>query len=203
MHQENMVKFKLDDDQILIHKKRVKETLINDVYKRNLKGIRISQMLWASYFINLRIIEVGILQYELVDHNPITNKKEDCIKIHIPRNSNIKLNMVINSITKSKNEIKRYFNKECADYYCESWILSEDVLNLLDENSNIKKFSNLFDVTIGNNCNKDILNFVFDDVFCKDYKLLKEDTSLQRKLKKILLDNGVIKIGIGKLKKVY
>lgn len=200
IHQKNMIKYKLDDKQILIHKKRVKETLLNDIFIRNLKSVRITQMLWASYFINLRIVEVGSLQYELVSYNPITNEKECCVKIHIPRGANIKLNMVIDSIKKSKDKIKQYFSKENIDYYCESWILSDGVLNLLDDDSNIKKFSSIFNIISGNDCNKDILNFVFDDVYCKDYKLLKEDTLLQRKLKNILINNGIIKIGIGKLK---
>lgn len=200
IHQENIIKYNLDDNQIKNHKKRVKEALTYDVYERGYDGIRISQMLWASYFINLRIIEVGLLQYELVDINPITNKKERCIKIHIPKNTKLDIKSVKESLNKSKSEIKKYFKLYNPKYYCESWLLSSKVLNLLDDDSNIVKFSKLFDITVGSNCIGDILNFVYGKLNCDDYNALQVDTSLQRKIKEELIKGVIIKIGIGKLK---
>ena len=200
LHQENMKKYNLDDKQIKIHKKRVKEALTYDIYERGYGGIRISQMLWASYFINLRIIEVGSLQYELVDVNPITNEKEKCIKIHIPKNTKLEIKNVKKSLMESKDELAKYFKLNNLEYYCESWLLSKEVLNLLDNNSNILKFSNLFDIKSGSDCKKDILNFVFNEALPVKYEALKDNTSLQRNLKNLLLNNGIIKIGIGRLK---
>ena len=200
LHQENMKKYNLDDKQIKIHKKRVKEALTYDIYERGYDGIRISQMLWASYFINLRIIEVGSLQYELVDINPITNKKEKCIKIHIPRNTDLEIKNVKKSLIKSKDELAKYFKLNNLEYYCESWLLSKEVLKLLNNNSNILKFSNLFDIKSGSDCKKDILNFVFNEALPVKYEALKDNTSLQRNLKDLLVNNGIIKIGIGRLK---
>ena len=200
LHQENMKKYNLDDKQVFIHKKRVKESLTYDIYKRKYDGIRISQMLWASYFINLRILEVGSLQYELVDVNPVTNKKERCIKIHIPRDAKLEIKKVKESLIKSKVEIKKYFKIENPKYYCESWLLSKEVLRLLSGSSNILKFSNLFDIKVGNDCTNDILNFVFEKTKCDDYNTLQEDTSLQTKIKEELIKGVIIKIGIGKLK---
>lgn len=200
LHQENMKKYNLDDKQIKIHKKRVKEALTYDIYERGYDGIRISQMLWASYFINLRIIEVGSLQYELVDINPITNKKEKCIKIHIPRNTDLEIKNVKKSLIKSKDELAKYFKLNNLEYYCESRLLSKEVLKLLNNNSNILKFSNLFDIKSGSDCKKDILNFVFNEALPVKYEALKDNTSLQRNLKDLLVNNGIIKIGIGRLK---
>lgn len=200
IHKKNIEKYNLNDYQIDIHKKRVKEALTYDIYERNYCGIRISQMLWASYFINLKIIEVGSLQYELVNINPLTNKQEKCIKIHIPRNCNLDINSVKLSINKSKYEILKYFKLNNLNYYCESWLLSKNVLNLINDNSNIKIFSKLFDVVDGKNCINDILNFVYDKLNCEDYNTLQENTYLQRKIKKELINGVIIKIGIGKLK---
>ncbi len=200
IHFKNMKKYNLDDKQVFIHKKRVKESLTYDIYKRKYYGIRISQMLWASYFINLRILEVGSLQYELVDVNSVTNKKERCIKIHIPRDTKLEIKKVKESLIKSKVEIKKYFKIENPKYYCESWLLSKKVLHLLSDGSNILKFSNLFDIKTGNDCTNDILNFVFEKTKCDDYNTLQEDTSLQTKIKEELIKGVIIKIGIGKLK---
>ena len=79
---------------------------------------------------------------------------------------------VRSSIRKSTYEIERYFNVKDINYYIESWLLSPEVLALLDDNSNILKFSKLFSIKSMGECTRDILDFVFNDVYIKDYNLL-------------------------------
>lgn len=200
IHKKNMSKYNLSEEQKNIHIKRVKDALLDDIYKRGYESVRISQMLWASYFINLRIIEVGSLQYEIVSENPITKEKEDCIKMHVPKGASLKEEYVLSSIRKSVYEIEKYFNIKDINYYMESWLLSSEVLNLLDNNSNILKFSKLFYIKSGKECTRDILDFVFNDVYAKNYNSLVCKTSLQTKLKRLLVNKNEIHIGIGKLK---
>lgn len=202
IHRKNMSKYNLSDEQKSIHIKRVKNALLDDIYIRGYESVRISQMLWASYFINLRIIEVGGFQYELVTKNPITKEKEECIKMHVPKGASLKEKDVRSSIRKSTYEIERYFNIKDINYYIESWLLSPEVLALLDDNSNILKFSKLFSIKSMGECTRDILDFVFNDVYIKDYNLLVCKTSLQVKLKSLLINKKEIHIGIGKLKQV-
>lgn len=202
IHRKNMSKYNLSDEQKSIHIKRVKNTLLDDIYIRGYESVRISQMLWASYFINLRIIEVGGFQYELVSENPITKEKEMCIKMHVPKGASLNEEDVRSSIRKSTYEIERYFNVKDINYYIESWLLSPEVLALLDDNSNILKFSKLFSIKSMGECTRDILDFVFNDVYIKDYNLLVCKTSLQAKLKSLLINKKEIHIGIGKLKQL-
>lgn len=202
IHRKNMSKYNLSDEQKSIHIKRVKNALLDDIYIRGYESVRISQMLWASYFINLRIIEVGGFQYELVLENPITKEKEECIKMHVPKGASLKEEDVRSSIRKSTYEIERYFNVKDINYYIESWLLSPEVLALLDDNSSILKFSKLFSIKSMGECTRDILDFVFNDVYIKDYNLLVCKTSLQVKLKSLLINKKEIHIGIGKLKQV-
>ena len=197
IHEENMSKCNFDTYQVLVHKNRVRECLTNDIYNRKLEGIRLSQTLWGIYFINIRLIEVGRLQYEYCN-----NKKGKYIKIHIPKGDKLLYNEVLNSIKNSKKEIKKYFNIENYEYYCESWLLSKDITKLLDSNSNIAKFQQLFDITEGKDAIKDILNFVFDLQQIDSYYNLPERTSLQSKIKDLLINGKEIHIGIGKLKKI-
>ena len=197
IHEENMSKYNFNTYQVLAHKNRLKECLINDIYNRKLEGIRLSQTLWGIYFINIRLIEVGRLQYEYCN-----NKKGKYIKIHIPKGDKLLYNEVLNSIKNSKKEIKKYFNIENYEYYCESWLLSKDITKLLDSNSNIAKFQQLFDITEGKDAIKDILNFVFDLQQIDSYYDLPEGTSLQSKIKDLLINEKEIHIGIGKLKKI-
>ncbi len=202
IHRKNMSKYNLSDEQKSIHIKRVKNALLDDIYIRGYESVRISQMLWASYFINLRIIEVGGFQYELASENPITKEKEECIKMHVPKGASLKEEDVRSSIRKSTYEIERYFNVKDINYYIESWLLSPEVLALLDDNSNILKFSKLFSIKSMGECTRDILDFVFNDVYIKDYNLLVCKTSLQVKLKSLLINKKEIHIGIGKLKQL-
>lgn len=202
IHRKNMSKYNLSNEQKSIHIKRVKNALLDDIYIRGYESVRISQMLWASYFINLRIIEVGGFQYELVSENPITKENEMCIKMHVPKGASLNEEDVRSSIRKSTYEIERYFNVEDINYYIESWLLSPEVLALLDDNSNILKFSKLFSIKSMGECTRDILDFVFNDVYIKDYNLLVCKTSLQVKLKSLLINKKEIHIGIGKLKQV-
>lgn len=203
IHKNNIKKYALDEKQIEIHKRRVREALVNDIKIRGYEGIRISQMLWGAYFINIRIIEVGRLQYEFVKFNPLNEEeRKKCIKIHIPSGERLLEQQVKESIIKSKAEILKYFNLENPDYYCSSWLLSPAINKVLDKTSNIAKFYNMFNIIEEKDGLDDILNFVFNVRECNGYTELKESTSLQIKLKEMLLRNEKVTIGVGVLKKI-
>lgn len=197
IHEKNMSKYNFDTYQVLVHKNRVRECLTNDIYNRKLEEIRLSQLVWGIYFIKIKLIEVGRLQYEYCN-----NKKGKYIKIHIPKGDKLLYNEVLDSIKNSKKEIKKYFEIENYEYYCESWLLSKEITKLLESNSNIAKFQQLFDITEGKDAIKDILNFVFDLQQIDSYYDLPEGTSLQSKIKDLLINEKEIHIGIGKLKKI-
>ena len=177
IHQKNIDSYKLDEQQINIHKLRVKETLTNDIKIRNLDGIRISQMLWGSYYVN-------------------------SIKIHIPAGEKLDIDKVIDSLNKAEFFKKKYFKIKNYCYYCNSWLLSKQIHNIVSKDSNIYKFYNLFDVTEGENCIEDILNFVYKKLSINNYCELQDETSLQRNIKSYLLNNNDIKLGKGTLKKI-
>ena len=187
--------------QIKIAKRRIRESLLNDIIKRGYERIRISQMLWGIYFTKERIIEIGRLQYEISFRNPLTNEVEEGIKIHIPRGKTLEIKEVKKSLNKAPQKIKKYFHLKKPKYYCCSWLLSQEVLNELNENSNIFKFSQLFEIKKGSECTSDILNFVFELKECQNTNELPETTSLQKKLKQHLLAGKNIYLGIGLLKK--
>lgn len=198
IHKKNIVKYKLDNKQIQIQKIRIKQALTNDIYIKNLEDIRISQMLWGIYIINIKIIEVGRLQYE-----HYKDSINEYIKIHIPSGSKMIYEDILLSLKESKQYIGNYFNINSNDYYCNSWLLSKQISQLIKSDSNIYKFQTLFDIEEGEECIKDILNFVFGRTTKVDYHLLEEITSLQKNIKYYLLNGNTIKIGIGKLKEVY
>lgn len=112
----------------------------------------------------------------------------------------MELEKVLDSIKSSKVEIEKYFNLKDPEYHCDSGLLSNQINDIIDVNSNIAKFYSLFDVKDGPNAINDILNFVFETQECANYNELQENTTLQRKLKQQLITGKEFKIGWGKLK---
>ena len=184
-------KYNLDREQIIINKKRIKEAFESDLINREYSSVRISQMLWAFNFVRVNIIEVGRLQYQLADNNTI--------KIHIPRGDKLDINKVIESIKVAKTKLKEIFNIDNPTFKCISWLLSNQLNEIIDSNSNIHKFYELFDVEDGEDCNQDLLNFIYQVKDITDYNKLEERTSLQRIIKKELLNGKSFKIGNGTL----
>ncbi len=203
IHKEVIRKNNIDESQVAINKKRVKQALTDDIYVRKLEGIRISQMIWGSIFVNFKIIEVGNLQFELTSVNPVNNKKEFCLKIHIPKQERLNIDEAIKSIKRSSIEIRKYFKLEKLKYYCCSWLLSKDIKNILPKASNILRFQKLFEITEGEDCKKDILNFVFGITKDINFEKLEEKTFLQKELKKMLINNRKICLGMGVLKSQF
>ena len=191
-HRENMQQYNFDATQINIHKKRVKECFESDLKVRKRYGIRVSQMLWAIYFIRTRIVEIGSLQFEY-DSNSI-------VKIHIPKNTNLNIFGVKESIKKATIEMKKIYSIKDFKYICNSWLLSKQIYEIIGKNSNISKFYDLFDVTEGEECINDILNFVYGIDECEDYSLLPTNTTLQSKIKNELLNGKIFYLGLGVLK---
>lgn len=90
-------------------------------------------MLWAVYFIRVRIIEIGRLQYEYES----TEKNISIIKIHIPKGKKLDLIEVKDSIKESQNKIKQIYGLDKIKYICNSWLLSNQIYNIVEKNSNI------------------------------------------------------------------
>lgn len=194
-HKNNMDKYDFDENQIHIHKKRIKECFENDLIYRKYASVRISQMLWATYFIRTKIIEIGRLQYEYEN----TENNVSIIKIHIPKGDKLVFENVKKSIEKSKNELKKLFNLNEMKYICNSWLLSNQIYNMINKNSNISLFHTLFNVKDGENCINDILNFVYETNECENYNQLSEKTSLQKMIKDKLINNNKFYLGLGTL----
>lgn len=191
-HMENMQQYNFDVTQINVHKKRVKECFESDLKLRKRDGIRVSQMLWAIYFIRTRIVEIGSLQFEY--------DSDLAVKIHIPKNTDLNIFSVKESIKKANIEMKQIYAIKNFKYICNSWLLSNQIYEIIDKNSNISKFHNLFDVYEGEECTKDILNFVYGMDQCEDYSLLSENTTLQSNVKNQLLNGKKFYLGLGVLK---
>lgn len=207
-HIKNMQERGYDNEQIILQKYNIRNVCLNDRKLHNIDGIRFSQMIWGSFFMRGKLVQIGRLQYEIDDNNKkikkyVKNKENfrGCY-IHIPKGENLDEKEVNDSLVKIDKYLKKYFKDEEIIYYTESWLLSPELKEVLSLSSNIIKFQSKFDIVEYEENIKDFLNFVFDDVLDNiKYEELPENTSLQKALKKKILNKEKLHLGIGILKK--
>lgn len=192
-HEKNMNKMHFDNSNKERHKKAIKDLFWEDMEIKKFPAIRLSLMLWGVYYIRCDLVYIGRLQFQKFEV-----KDNKCIvKIHIPREGKLDYEQVLKSINIAKTELKKYFGNYDFEYICNSWLLSNQIYEIVDEESNIAKFRNLFDINDRENCLEDLLFFVFNRGLTYDFSELPENTSLQKKIKKELLNGKVFYLGTG------
>lgn len=207
IHLKNMKNRKFDQEQTQEQIKNINQCCTMDKQRFDIDGIRFSQMIWGSYFMNGRLIQVGRLQYEFDEEVPESVKEfkdGSYMYIHIPKGESLNIDEVNTSIKNAKEKIEKFYPEieiSKLQFYTNTWLLSNELDNILDENSNIIKFKNKFDIIEQTENTEDFLNFVFQEKgYNINYEKLKEETILQRKLKEYLLENKKLHIGLGILK---
>ena len=140
---------------------------------------------WIYKHAKQQLFNVGAFQYE-----PVKKDGKDLINIHIPAGT--KLN-VKDNLTSFKEAID-FFDSYYPEYkmeglICASWLLSDQIEEVMGEPTNISRFGNMFDkYSIGDESGDAVFRFVYN--FAPPYppvETLPENTSLQKKLKAYML----------------
>lgn len=149
---------------------------------------------WAVRQISMQEFRIGDLEYEMMLQD---NRK--VISVHIPSDAN----MESESLRKSYLEAREFFTKyypEFAktDMICGSWLLAPALKKLLPGSSKIIQFQNSFTLTGQEEDSPGFMDWVYGrrDIPLED---LPEKTSLQRSLKKYLLNGGKVEWANGTL----
>lgn len=150
---------------------------------------------WTPRQVSCKLFRIGQLEYELT-----TLDGADVVSLHIPTDVDLRPEVLRPSVKAGLQELYRLFPAyEGKGVYCHSWLLSPQLKDFLPENANILRFQELFDVEPEGIPGKDVLLWVF-----KNPRLPREEypehTSLQRKLKGFLLNDGLFLEGIGYLR---
>jgi hypothetical protein len=152
---------------------------------------------WAWWFprqLSMCEFRIEELEFEFVEANV---KK---IYIHIPSDANLSSEYVEKSF-KAYNEFLEKFYPEwqSVEWYCESWLLSPSLDELLPLNSNIINFKNLFEIESVDNESMAVLDWVFPGEKTEISKL-SEKTTLQKNMKNYLISGGKVGWAEGKIK---
>ena len=151
---------------------------------------------WSYRHLNTSLIRLGTLEYERI----ISNGKM-LVSVHIPSDADLSSEALDESFAMARRFLNEKF-PSCVDapIYCESWLLYGGLKDILPENSRILGFQSKFDIQRQNEISKNPLIFIFHRADCSDYALLPENTSLQKKVKALLLNGGGIGSAYGVLK---
>lgn len=131
----------------------------------------------------------------------ILSPGDDRNGIHIPVNADLSLSCVYQSLKKSQDEIRKAFpvlkNRQIV-YTCHSWMLSPQLSGLLNADTKIVQFKNLFTPLPCTDGAGDFLKFVFKKPKTwTDWATLPEDTTLRRAVKKHLMAGKALHCGKG------
>lgn len=156
------------------------------------------------------LFRLGTLEFEYTkcyqDTIPNVSKNDMLISVHIP--SDAKLTK--ENLSHSYNEMNQfYWRNENAVCYngnpkavvCHTWLLSPNLLKFLREDSNIRSFAADYEILETDADNSGCLEWLFQGM--TDLETLPENTSLQKEVKKYLLQGGFIGHGLGRLKREY
>ncbi len=151
---------------------------------------------WTTRQIGAKLFRIGELEYEMAEEE---GRKE--IGLHIPTDVRMEAGRLNASLQAAGEFVRRYFPEWAgAPVTCESWLLSPALKELLPEGSRILKFQEAFELQETYPEDDTALEWVFYVAEGQreglDLSGLPEDTSLQRKMKAMLLEGR--KPGAGK-----
>ncbi|MBQ1377069.1 MAG: family 20 glycosylhydrolase [Lachnospiraceae bacterium] len=157
-------------------------------YRRSYGTDGFDRFFWTTRQRDAKLFRIGALEYEMIT----AENGDPVISVHIPSDVELMPENLDLSMEKARAFFKEYF-PEWADapMVCESWLLSPLLKELLPESSHILMFQRAFDILETDPDSEDALEWVFHIAGGQrgSFKAeeLKEDTSLQRKLKALYL----------------
>lgn len=151
---------------------------------------------WSYRQVSMCLFRIGLLEYEFFAY-----KGEKVLSVHIPSDTKLVDEKVGESIEKAKEFMAKFYPEYCGcRMYCESWLLAPKLQELLPETSNIVKFQKRFALFAEDYEDKGCVYWVFKAPKDTPFEQLREDTTLQRKIKAVLLAGGGIGWGEGFIK---
>lgn len=189
LYQENHISDKIFFDTMACF------TRFMDDHKRRFGFYKFVEGWWTYRQLNFSIFRIGELEYEILD---------DCISMHIPTDANMQKEEVVKSFKAAKYFLNNHFKNTIGmKAICVSWLLSPGITPLLKPTSHILAFQSMFDFEKLFPEDVAYKKWLFDTYLKTPIEELREDTSLRKKAKELLLNGGKIGEAKGTLKKEY
>ncbi len=160
---------------------------------------------WFAPFFKLKRFAFGRLQYDIYewDQGDYQGMKDGDLsfRMHIPSGQPLTIDSAFDSFKKLYSHYKGQLKDGILPIILRTWFMYAPIMALLKEESNLKKFCSLFEIVSSQDIDNKYgyMNFVFNTNYESEETLknLPEETVLQRRLKKYLLDGNGFGIGTG------
>ena len=146
---------------------------------------------WTVRQISCKLFRIGQLEYELIHQNG-----KPVLSLHIPSDVRMEQPLLRASYERAREILGKTFPEyENAPVYCESWLLSPELAQLLPEHSRILRFRRSFGpIRQLEDSGEDVLQWVFKNPHLP-LDQMPRNTSLQKALWQFLHDGGVFHTG--------
>lgn len=144
---------------------------------------------WIGKYAKGELFRINDFEYETFKHNG-----ENVINIHIPSGTALNVKDNLKSFKGAVDFFEKYYPElKMKGLFCESWLLSEKIEEIMGKKTNISRFGDMFDrfETEGEQIWTSVLRFVYG--FSAPYppiEELPENTTLQKKMKEYMLNGG-------------
>ena len=176
----------------------------------DIKGeLYLGELPWLYAHLDMKLFTLGRLQFRfgrsLSDIPEKGLKKDDkIIEIHIPAGAPLLREECVKSISRAKEFFAKYFPEyEYKAFTCYSWLLGDTLKEFLPEESNIQRFSDMFE-KIYYEPSDAILRFLFRwNTVRYNLRSVAASSPFAEKIKKSALAGKEFNVGYGVLKKEY
>lgn len=167
----------------------------------------LEEVWWIAQSVKMNLYRLGRLQFEpyilnenLKTSTGILKKGMHVLNVHIPAGESLDYEKCLESFRMAE---KFFPSKQKTNLYmCDSWLLSPRLKEVLEAESNILRFQNMFEIVRVYEAYPQAEQRVFLDIK-KDKHQYPEDTSLRKRLKQYLLEGKNPGIGIGVIDNIY
>lgn len=190
----DIYKMKKISDEIYFATMKCYTRFIDETYKITGK-LYFDRYWWTTRQAGCHLFRIGELEYEMkhIEDNIV-------IGIHIPSDVNFSPLAIDESLESAKRFFAEHYPElSGVEYRCHSWLLDKQLKGMLNENSNISRFQNRFEIFDEGETGTEFIEWLYN-TNSSDYATLSQDTSLQKNMKKHLLSGGVIRNAYGRLK---
>ncbi|NBH32925.1 hypothetical protein D3Z58_05045 [Clostridiaceae bacterium] len=148
---------------------------------------------WTYRQLSMKIFRIGELEYELKEY-----EGEGVIGIHVPSDANLSKEAVDSSLKQANLFFHTYYGSyPYKKYTCNSWLLSPALKPLLSEKSNILSFQKRFEIIQEEKVDREYIEWLFQVPSNTDNESLPAETSLQKRVKELLLNGGTVGCAYG------
>ena len=143
---------------------------------------------WTYRQISMNLFRIGELEYQFKEYDG-----ESVIALHIPSDADLSEEAVDESMRQAAIFFQTYYEEyKYKMYTCNSWLMSPALRPLLQEESNILSFQKRFEIVREDREDQEYIEWLFQVPVDTDHRELPADSSLQKKVKELLLSGGAI-----------